>query len=83
MVKTLIKIAIIGSVLLALLATIPDLFTPLAIMIDTVFDLDFVSLMNNVYSVIPGELMAIFTTFFGVLAIGILISWLTGGKSKQ
>ncbi len=80
MIKTLIKVSVIGAILLTVFASIPSLFNPLAILIDDVFDLNLVSLMNNVYSVIPSELMNLFTIFLGVLAIGILISWLNGGK---
>jgi len=38
--------------------------------------------MNNFYSVIPSELMSVFVGFFSVLAIGIIYSWVSGGKDE-
>jgi hypothetical protein len=81
MIKTIIKVSIIGGLLMTLLLRIPELFDPLASLIDDTFDINFVSMMNNVYSTFPSDILDLFTIFLGVLSIGVILSWLNGGKS--
>jgi len=80
MIKTVIKVILIATFLIGFIMTIPSLFEPIADIIDSVFSIELTSFMNNVYAVIPSDLMNLITAGFSVLAITIFLSWLMGAK---
>lgn len=77
--KLFLKIALIIGMFMALLLTIPDLFLPIADMIDTVFGTTMMTFMNNFYDIIPDRLMDLIALSLGALSITIIVSWLNGG----
>jgi len=78
----IIKILIISGLGLTMLATVPDLFIPLSVAIDSVFNSQLSSFMTTIYSTIPSDLMDLLTLQMGALAIYIIIKWIIGDKTK-
>lgn len=80
MIVTILKILVIAGMIIAILATIPDLFTPITAMIDDLFNLNLESLLNNIYDTIPSDLMTLIQIGLSALIITIVISWFVGGS---
>lgn len=78
----IIKILIISGLGLTILVSVPDLFIPLSVAIDSVFDSQLSSFMTTIYSTIPSELMDLLALQMGTLAIYIITKWIIGDKSK-
>lgn len=84
MMAMIIKILIISTLGITIIASIPELMIPLSNMVDTVFNAQITSLLNTVYSTIPDEWMNLLVIQASALTIYIIIRWFIGsGKNTK
>jgi len=77
--KTFLKIAVIVSMFLAIILTIPAILVPITDLIDTVFGTNMMIFLGNFYDAIPQEILDLIGISLSALTITIMISWLNGG----
>lgn len=83
MIKTIIKVLLVGTVIASLLLSIPDLLLPISDAIDDTFDTDTMLLLSNFYDAVSADIMTLFTMQFATIAIRIFISWATGSRGSS
>jgi len=80
MIKAIVKILILASSGVVLLATLPALFLPLSNAIDSVINTNLVNVLNNVYSVLGADILGLIAIQISTLIIVIILSWVIGAK---
>lgn len=80
MIKTIIKTLLLAGLGLAIIILIPDLFLPLATLLDEVLDTDLFLALTNVYNLFGPDIMTLLVIQFSTFAINIIIRWTIGAK---
>jgi hypothetical protein len=80
MIKAIVKILLLSSSGIILLATMPSLFIPLSDAIDTVIDSNLTNVLSNVYSSLGSEILSLIRIQISTLIIVIILSWVIGSK---
>ena len=78
----IVKILVISALGISVLLSVPELFIPISVAIDSVFNATLSSFMITIYSTIPDEFMDLMALQMGTLTIYIIIKWIIGDKSK-
>lgn len=78
--KMIIRILLIASIGIGILILIPDLFLPIAEELSDVMDSNFITVMTNVYAIIPEKILTLMQLQFGTLLIIMIIKFILGGK---
>jgi len=73
MIGTILKVLVMLAFGVSIILTVPELFSPLAAIIDDIFDTTTVTVFQNIYSAIPEDWMRFFTVSLSVVAIAVLI----------
>ena len=68
---TVIKIVVLGVLIVAILALITPIFTPILDFIDAAITSDIIDMANGFFNALPSDLKSIFAVSLSVIAIGL------------
>ena len=68
---TVIKIVVLGVLIVAILALITPIFTPIVDFIDAAITSDIIDMANGFFNALPNDLKSIFAVGLSVIAIGL------------
>ena len=68
---TVIKIVVLGVLIVAILALITPIFTPILDFIDAAITSDIIDMANGFFNALPSDLKSIFAVGLSVIAIGL------------
>lgn len=74
----IVKVILIATLGIGILVLIPDLFIPIADLIDDTFTTELAIVFQNVYGAIPTELMELLVMHFSALIISVIIRMVLG-----
>lgn len=68
---TIIRIVVFGVLIIAILALLTPIFTPIANFINSSVDSEIIDMVNYLYDSLPNDLKNIIAVALGVLAVGV------------